>query len=80
MKLHWSRPGILFVLLAGAALAAVAEHALGRAASLFVVVALFLWLVWRFDNKSGTFLVLAVLFLIVVATLVLLLALLALKG
>ncbi len=38
----------------------------------------FLWLAWRFDNDSGTFLVLAVLFLIVLSVLALLLGLMAL--
>lgn len=45
-------------------------------ATMIVVVAL-LWLVWRLDNATGTFLPLAVLLLIVLATLAFLMGALA---
>lgn len=64
----WAVPGLLALALfltgGGAALAAAS---LGSIA----------WLAWRLDNATGTFLVLAVLFLIVLGILAMMLALMA---
>jgi hypothetical protein len=54
--------------------AAVAFGAAGTAAAGLLAI---LWLVWRYDNSTGSFLLLAVLFLIALAVPVLLLALMA---
>ena len=60
-----------------AAVAAFMGLVYGAPAATLAALAAIPWLAWRYDNATGTFLVLAVLFLLVLAIPALLLALMA---
>ncbi|VAV92935.1 hypothetical protein MNBD_ALPHA04-1153 [hydrothermal vent metagenome] len=69
MRWHWVI-ATLFVPI----LAALFALTFGQRAGAFVMLIWPLWLAWRFDNKSGTFLMLAILIYIVFLVIALLLA------
>jgi hypothetical protein len=64
----WGVPGLLAISLG---------VAFGTPGVIAAIPATFVWLAWRFDNATGTFLVLAVLVLIAVAVPAMLLVLMA---
>ena len=55
-------------------MALAAGHIISEHAGAFIMLPWPLWLAWRFDNKSGTFLMLAILVYIVFAVIAFLLA------
>ena len=60
-----------------AAMAAALGVALGGRGMALAIILAIVWLAWRFDNQSGTYLVLVVLFLIAMAVPAMLLLLMA---
>lgn len=68
-RLHWAISVILFPLMA-----LVGTLLFGNRFAAFAMLPWPLWLAWRFDNQSGTFLMLAVLAYIVVGVIAFLLA------
>jgi hypothetical protein len=64
----WGVPGLLALILGLSA---------GGPGVAVAILASFVWLAWRFDNQSGTFLVLAILLLLAVAVPAMLLVLMA---
>ena len=78
MKRPGKPPSVTLISLALlAAIAAALGFALGGPGIVLAVILAIVWLAWRFDNRSGTWLVLVVLFMIAAAVPALLLLLMA---
>lgn len=69
MRWHW-----IFAMLFIPVIAAILTLILGQRAGAIMMLVWPLWLAWRFDNRTGTFLMLAVLAYIVFLVIALLLA------